>query len=179
MLDRVRNWGGTAAEVDRRYPCEDYLDGPVERLTRAVTVRAPAALTYRWLCQTSVAPYSYDWLDNWGRRSPRELTPGADELRIGQRVMVFELREIEPGRGFSGRSYAAAERLFGPNAGTYEVAPLDAGSCRLVCRLVFGTRWPLGRLWATLLAYGDLVMMRKQLLTLKALAERDAAHARA
>lgn len=178
MLDRVRNWGGTAAEVDRRYPCEDYLDGPVERLTRAVTVHAPPGLTYRWLCQTSVAPYSYDWLDNWGRRSPRELTPGADDLRIGQRVMVFELREIEPGRGFSGRSYPAAERLFGPTAGTYAVEPLDAGGCRLVCRLVFGPRWPVGRPWPTLLACGDLVMMRKQLLTLKALAERDAARAR-
>lgn len=184
MLDRVRNWGGTEAEHARRYPCDDYLTGPdligpdlagpVERLTRAVTVHAPAALVYRWLCQLSVAPYSYDWLDNLGRRSPRTLTPGADELRVGQRLMIFELVEVEPGHRFSGRSYRAAERLFGPVAGTYAAEPLDAESCRLVCRLVLGARRPFGGAWATALACGDLIMMRKQLLTLRRLAERDA-----
>ncbi len=173
MLERVRNWGGTPAEVARRYPCEDYLEGPVERLTRAVSVRAPAALTYRWACQIAVAPYSYDWLDNWGRRSPRELTPGADELRVGQRMMVFQLREVQPGHRFSGRGFAASERLFGPIAATYAVEP-DGDGCRLICRLVVGPRWPFGMLWATALACGDLIMMRKELLTLKALAERDA-----
>ena len=174
MLDRVRNWGGTEAEHARRYPCDAYLADPVERLTRAITVQAPAALVYRWLCQLSVAPYSYDWLDNLGRRSPRTLTPGAGELRVGQRLMVFDLVEVEPGHRFSGRSHRAAERLFGPVAGTYVVEPLDAGSCRLVCRLVLGPRRPLGRCWATALACGDLIMMRKQFLTFKRLAERDA-----
>ena len=174
MVDRMRNWGGTDAEHARRYAADGYLSGPVERLTRAVTVHAPAALTYRWLCQLSVAPYSYDWLDNLGRRSPRTLTPGADRLRVGQRMMIFELAEVEPGRGFSGRSFGAAERLFGPVAGTYLVEPLDAERCRLLCRLVLGARPPFGKAWTSALGWGDLVMMRKQLLTLRRLAERDA-----
>lgn len=53
---------------------------------------------------------------------------------------------------------------------TYAIQPQDAGS-RLHVRVWFsGPRLP-----ARVLALGDLVMMRKQLLTLKSLAERDAA----
>ena len=73
------NWGGAPDEITRDYPADSYLAGRpglrTEALTRAVTVRAPAELTYRWLCQIALAPYSYDWLDNLGRQSPRELTP--------------------------------------------------------------------------------------------------------
>ncbi|BCJ33349.1 hypothetical protein Athai_08520 [Actinocatenispora thailandica] len=173
MLDRMRNWGGTEADLARHYPGEDYLTGPVERLTRAVTVQAPAAATYRWLCQLAVAPYSYDLLDNRGRRSPAELTPGADQLRIGQRLMVFELREIDPGHSFSGRGLPAAERLFGPIAGTYAVEPIDPHRCRLLCRLVMARRRGPARLLTLALVCGDLIMMRKQLRTLKSHAERD------
>ncbi len=117
-----------------------------------------------------MAPYSYDWIDHWGRRSPRILTPGAEKLAAGQQLMVFTLVDIEPGHQFSGRSFPAAERLFGPLAGTYAIEPLDDQNCRLICRLVLGS----GRFGATLLAWGDFVMMRRQLLNLKGLAERDA-----
>ena len=82
-------WGATPAEVARRYPADEMYDGPTLALTRAVSVAAPADLTYRWLCQVAVAPYSYDLLDNWGRRSPTRLTPGADALALGQLVEVF------------------------------------------------------------------------------------------
>ena len=53
---------------------------------------------------------------------------------------------------------------------TYAVRPEGAGS-RLHARVWFAGP----RLIARALALGDLVMMRKQLLTLKSLAERDAA----
>jgi hypothetical protein len=52
---------------------------------------------------------------------------------------------------------------------TYAVRPEGAGS-RLHVRVVFGGP----KLVARLLALGDLVMMRKQLLTLKSLAEHEA-----
>jgi hypothetical protein len=166
-------WGATEADLERRYPADSMLGGPVLTITRAVHVDAPTELTYRWLCQTAVAPYSYDILDNWGHRSPQELTPGADDLEVGQRVMVFELTDVQPGRQWSGLTYASASRLFGTIAATYAVEPDRHGS-RLICRMAVSQRGPLERLRSRLLAWCDLVMMRKQFLTLKALAERDA-----
>ena len=64
-------------------------------------------------------------------------------------------------------------RLFGPVAMTYAAEPAGPGS-RIVCRLVVPQDGALGWTRSRLLAWGDLVMMRKQLLTLKRLAERDA-----
>lgn len=162
------NWGATTAERNRSYPADSYLPGPVRALDRAVTVHAPASLVYRWMCQIALAPYSYDLIDNWGRRSPTELVPGTENLAVGQRLMVFTLTDVQPGRQFSGRGLRSAERLFGPMAITYAAEPVDADSCRLICRLVVdqGVR-------GYLVAWGDLLMMRKQLLTLKKYAERD------
>jgi hypothetical protein len=141
---------------------------------RAVSVKAPPAQVFRWLCQLRAAPYSYDWIDNSGRTSPRQLTPGLDELAAGQTVMrIFTLVDFERGAHLTLQlTDAPAGRLFGDLAVTYRVDGAGAGS-RLVVKLTM--RYPRtlrGRAMRRLLPWGDLVMMRKQLLTLKRLAER-------
>ncbi|QXV59153.1 hypothetical protein [Amycolatopsis sp. TNS106] len=168
------NWGATPEERRRAQPADTLLDGPVAHFDRAITVHAPAALAYRWLCQISVAPYSYDLLDNWGRRSPSTLTPGAGELAPGDKLIVFELTEVEPGYQLTGRTFAESEKVFGQVAATYSVEPIDERSCRMLCRIIVTSKGFRGRLKEFLLGWGDLVMMRKQLLTLKRYAERDA-----
>lgn len=168
------NWGTTEAEIARRYPADDVFSGPTAALTRAVTVQAPPELVYRWLCQVRVAPYSYDLVDNLGRRSPQHLTPGADELEIGDRMMIFELTDVQPGRQWTGVTFGRARRLFGPIAATYAVEPAESDGSRIVCRMGFEQPTGFDRLRAVLLSWGDLIMMRRQLLNLKALAERDA-----
>jgi hypothetical protein len=163
------NWRADAQERDLALPCDGLLDTAPLRWHRAVSVEAAPELVYRWLCQLKYAPYSYDLLDNFGRRSPRELTPGTERLAVGQRFMSI----------FTLASYAPAEHLTlraRRTAVTYAVLG-RAGTTRLLVRVLFQP--PGGRLFGALvgqgLALGDLLMMRKQLLTLKALAERDAA----
>lgn len=164
-------WGATPAEVARRYPADDVVPG--RPMTRAVSVGAPPAVLWRWLCQVAVAPYSYDWIDNRGRRSPRELTPGADQLAVGQTMaVVFRLTSYDDGHQWTAVTGERGRRMFGTTAMTYAAEPLpDPGRSRLVCRLV--ASWPRPAVDA--LAWGDLVMMRKQLHTLRDLAERTAA----
>ncbi len=167
-----RSWNVVAADRARRYPCERYAGPGGERFLRAVDVQADPATVFRWVCQLRVAPYSYDLVDNLGRRSPRSLTPGADRLEVGQRfVVVARIVEFEDGRHVTALSAPDGSRLLGPVAFTYEVRPGPSGA-RLVAAMCVGAHGRLQRAVRAALGWGDLVMMRKQLLTLKVLAER-------
>jgi len=171
------NWGATTDERSEDFPCAEQLDEPVRTLYRAVSVAGSAQLTYAWLCQIKVAPYSYDLLDNLGRRSPPELTAGLT-VAEGDRMMVFRCVQLGPGLEWTGVGLAGPGRIFGPMAVTYRAKPLPGGGSRLICRLdVAIGSGPAERVRSWALAWGDLVMMRKQLLTLKTYAERDALRA--
>ena len=173
-LSLAITWGTRPDEREGRWPCDALAPPEALSLWRGVSARAPAPVVYRWLCQLRVAPYSYDWIDNGGRRSPRELTPGLEQLAEGQTVMtIFRLASFAAGdhltlvtpRGGRG------ERLFGRTWVSYRVVA-GASETRLLAKLrVLPPPGLRGRLLAALLPWGDLVMMRKQLLTLARLAE--------
>ncbi len=169
----TEEWGSTADERAAAYPCDDLLSDPDLVAFRAVDVDAPAATVFRWLAQLRIAPYSYDWIDNLGRRSPQELTPGLDELEVGQRfATIFRLAHFEPGRSITMTSDTV---VFGRVACTYQVHNRALGCSRLVAKLLCRAEGRLvPRLLMPLLPAGDLVMMRRQLLNMKRLAERDA-----
>lgn len=160
-------WGARADEVAARYPCGDHV--PAGRsMVRAVDVAAEPSTVFRWLCQLRVAPYSYDLVDNLGRRSPRTLTPGLDELATGQRFLImFRISGFEPGREITA---VGGNRAFGPVACTYRVVDDGPGRSRLIARLDVAADNGIRRVLAHLIAWGDLVMMRRQLRTLAALA---------
>lgn len=164
----------TSAEVKAAYPCDSLLPGADGVWFRGVAVRAPRSTTYRWLCQLRVAPYSYDLVDNRGRRSPRSLTPGADHLEAGQRVMtIFRLASFRPGHHLTIElDRPRGVRLFGAFAISYVVSEPVPGRSRLVVKLLMREPAVLGTARRHLLAWGDLAMMRRQLLTLKQLAEQ-------
>jgi hypothetical protein len=170
-------WGSTAAERAAPFPCDRHVRGG-QALFRAVDVGAAPGILFRWLCQLRAAPYSYDWIDNLGRPSPQALTPGLERLAIGQRVMtLFELADFEPDRHLT--LVPLVPGMCGRLAVSYVVRPREGAASRVVVKLV--VRWPGGAVaWPAhvLFACGDLVMMRRQLLNLKRLAERSAKEGR-
>ena len=158
------------------FPCDVHLSGIDGEYFRAVDVEAPASVLFRWLCQLKVAPYSYDLIDNFGRRSPRRLVPGVEDLAPGQRVMgIFELVEFEEnGHLTMVMDSPRATSIFGHIALSYVVLPKSNVSCRLVVKI--RVLYPEKPPWSWVrwfLPWGDLLMMRKQLLTLKHLAESN------
>jgi hypothetical protein len=110
----------------------------------------------------------------WARRSPRHLTPGLDDLRIGQRIVtVFRLAAFEHDRHITA-VLRGTSPLFDELAMTYLIVPEAERSSRLVVKVAIRyPRNPIGLVTRAVLPAGDLVMMRKQLLTLRALAQRD------
>lgn len=163
-------WGSTAEERAQTYPCDRHLPGATAAMYRAVDISAPPALVFRWLCQLRVAAYSYDRLDQGGRQSPRTRDPQNEQLSVGQPVMeIFRLVEFERDRHIT-LELVQKER-YGEMAVTYQVAGTARGS-RLLVKIASR---PRRQLVHGLLAVGDFVMMRKQLLTLKQLAEQEAA----
>jgi hypothetical protein len=170
------SWGSTPIERSLPFGCDRVLPDADFVLYRAVTVESSAPVVFRWLCQLRAAPYSYDWLDNLGSRSPSELTPGLDELALGQRIMtIFALVGFEPETEITVRIARERPRaLFGDVAITYKVIAVGDAISRLVAKLRVDQlgKGPLAELRKWAFAWGDLVMMRKQLLTLKAYAGR-------
>jgi hypothetical protein len=165
------DWGTTEEERAAAYPVDRILPGADQWLYRGVDVDAPPAVAYRWLCQLRSAPYSYDWIDNLGRPSPQELTPGLEDVEVGQQCMtIFRIVDVEPGESITAR---AKESVFGDVAVTYRVVPVGDERSRIVVKL--GVTYPRGlhgEIMRDVLPAGDLFMMRKQLRTLADLAAR-------
>jgi hypothetical protein len=175
MSSISQTWGTQPEERRLSYACDRTITRPDAALYRGVTINASSNTVFRWLCQMRVAPYSYDWIDNGGRQSPQELTPGLDHLVIGQDVMrIFDLVDFETNRHLTLRikPRSTGARTFGDIAVSYLIVETSPRSCRLLVKLI--AKYPnslKARLMKTLLPWGDLIMMRRQLLNLKQLAE--------
>jgi hypothetical protein len=158
-------WGVSDGEILRSYPCDDFVTASALQAWRGVTVEAPAELVWPWVAQVRLAPYSYDWIDNLGRRSPQELV-GLPEPRVGETFTTAGGRKlgrivsVDPGEQLTGTIIGAFM--------SYVLVPRDHDTTRLLLKVVMHTnRWvALG------LSVGDLIMARRQLLNLKLLAER-------
>jgi len=185
-------WGSSAEERQMVFPCDRYMSDSDDVYFRAIDVKAPVPILFRWLCQLKVASYSYDWIDNLERAffegeeqipsaySPKQLTPGTENLAPGQRFMgVFKLVEFEQDHHLTMIMDAPpAIAIFGDVAASYVVFPRTENTCRLV--LKGHVRYPrnsFGFWMRWLLPWGDLLMMQKQFLMLKHLAENQATQA--
>jgi len=161
-------WGVTDSEISRPYPCDDFVAAPTVRAWRGVSIDAPAEAVWPWVAQIRLAPYSYDWIDNLGRRSPQRLM-SLPPPRVGARFTAAGGRElgrivsVDPGKQLTGTIMGAFM--------SYVLVAQDREMTRLLLKVVMRTTR-----WAALgLCVGDLIMARRQLLNLKQLAERGKA----
>jgi hypothetical protein len=158
-------WGVSQSDTARSYPCDDFAASPTMQAWRGVRVEAPAHAVWPWVAQVRLAPYSYDWIDNRGHRSPRHLV-GLPEPAVGDRFTTAGGRElgrivsVDPGRQLTGTITGAFM--------SYVLVPQEHDVTRLLLKVVMRTSR-----WAALgLCVGDLIMARRQLLNFKQLAER-------
>ena len=158
-------WGVSNRETARSYPCDGFVAAPGLQAWRGVSVNAPAAAVWPWVAQVRLAPYSYDWIDNLGRRSPRTLA-GLPEPRVGEPFTsaggraLGRIVAVDPGHHLTAKIMGAFM--------SYVLVPQGRDTTRLLLKVAMGiNRWA-----APVLSVGDLIMARRQLLNLKQLAER-------
>ena len=174
-------WGIRLAEMRaENWPkAREGAPVPEETWYRATSVNAPPSIVFRWICQLRAAPYSYDWIDNFGRQSPRQLIDGLERLRIGLKVMtIFRIHDFSTDHYLTIVLWPPRSILCSALRITYLCLPLGEKRTRLLVRVQIGyPKHPFRSLIRLLLPPGDLVMMRKQLLTLKCLSERPSEEA--
>ena len=92
---RQVRWGATDEEVSRWMPGDDIVDNPTFNATRAITIEAAPEEIWPWIVQMGLGRagwYSYDWVDNLGRPSAREVLPDYQLPRPGDLVPISRTR---------------------------------------------------------------------------------------
>jgi hypothetical protein len=191
-------WGATDAEVAEPLPGDDLLVRPRLTSTRSITIDAPPASVWPWLVQMGQnrgGMYSYDWVENLvglNFHNADTIVPEWQALTIGDQLRAapesagpdagFTVVDIDPGRaivtvvGDPSRVLALASNPPMPDGATwvFVLEAVDDDRCRLIVRFRLRVGSPLPVAW---LAYRIIepihfLMERKQLLGIKARAER-------
>jgi len=105
---KLLRWGATDEEVRRPYPGVDLIPGGTRSATNAITIEAPPAKVWPWLVQMGYGRagwYSWDRLDNFGRRSTEEIRPEWQKIALGDHLAAkpdgsewWEVAALEPER---------------------------------------------------------------------------------
>lgn len=176
----VMGWGSRPEERTRPLPGDEIVPRPGTEATHAITIAAPPEAVWPWLVQLGTDKagwYSYDWLDHGGEPSAESLIPEFQQLVAGERirmspdgkvsipvVAVEANRALVLGGGEEGAEFAASW--------VFVIEPTGGGT-RLLVR--FRATFPptlAGRLMLAAIEPAHFIMQRKQLLNLKARAER-------
>ena len=170
------DWGATDDERAEDLPGDELLVDPPVSATRSISLGAEPDVVFGWLAQMGFGRagwYSYDLIDNLGRRSATRLEPAWQVTAAGETVpggpIAFDVTHlVRPDhlvlavldQGLPGHrvDFSLAFRLRpveGPRGGT-----------RLVSRARIRVTGPLGRPATAALGSGDGIMVRRQLLGL-------------
>ena len=174
----LETWGATPEEVSSAVVGDDLYPTARVSATRCITIAASPDEVYPWIRQMGFGRagwYSYDLIDNLGKKSARSVNPDWQDIVTESPVpagpISFIAKYVQPPtslvltvspRGLGKRiKFSLAYELRTTNGGT-----------RLVTRMRARVDLPAGRLIERLLlSPGDGVMVRKQLLTLRKVIE--------
>ena len=174
----LENWGSTEEETRLELPGDELVPRPAFSATRSISIAAPTFDVFPWIAQLGLGRagwYSYDIIDNFGRRSATELHPEWAVSSVGDIVpggpINFVVTHIDAAHHLvmSLQSRRAMKRFSFTLA--YVLREMPEGT-RLVSRVRSALHVPLGApLLKSTLGPGDGVMLRRQLLGLKERAE--------
>lgn len=181
----ILRWGATCEEVRDAFPGEDIIPGAVRGATMAVTIDAPPSNVWPWLQQMGYRRagwYSWDLLDNFGRRSAETIHPEWQHVLVGEflagpdasplEAKAWEVAAVEPERflALRARPSTSSDSLW-----AFWLKELPDRKTRLIVSGCWATKPPWLRpiLNFTLLEWTHWIMQMKQFKNLKRLAERD------
>jgi len=174
------NWGATSNEISQQMPGDELITSPAFSATRAITIEAPSTEVFPWIAQMGLGRagwYSYDFIDNFGRKSATSVHPEWAVSSVGDVVpggpISFVVTHIDSPNHLvmSLRGHRPSSRFKFTLA--YSLSD-DGQHTRLVSRVRSELRLPLGApLLKSTLGPGDGVMLRRQLLGLKDRSESE------
>jgi proline iminopeptidase len=194
---RMLRSGATPEEVENPYPGADLVPGSVRGATMATTIDAPPDEIWPWLVQMGHDRggwYSWDRLDNFGRRSTEHIHPEWQDLSVGDRLVSapngtfwFEVAALEPERFLALRATFDLRGRQIPASGIRPAAYTDSVWCfwlkpmpedrtRLVVSVYGSARPRLPNALASYLFWepAHWIMQRRQFTNLKRRTEKRA-----
>ena len=170
----LEHWGSTPEEQQALLPGDDLIVDPQVTATRSIDLASRPDEAFSWLAQMGFGRagwYSYDLLDNLGRRSATHLEPAWQVTAAGETVpagpLSFTVSHLE--RPHHLVLTLLDRSLLGHRIDftlAYDLRADGHASTRLVSRARIRISGPLGRSLAPGLGLGDGVMVRRQLLGL-------------
>ena len=167
-------WGASPEELVRGMPGDEIVHRSIFNATRAVTVRARPEDIWPWIVQIGFHRggwYTYDRLDNLGRRSAERIIPEFQHMEVG------DLVPMGPGKNSGiwvkelvlNRSMVWWSKKEDRTTWVWSLDPLPDGETRLVTRVRAPLSWsePLSIVWLAMFELADFPMMRKCLLGIK------------
>jgi len=172
---RTHRWGASDAEVAHPMPGDEIVAEPFMNATRAVSIRARSDQIWPWLLQIGSGRagwYSYDRIDNAGVCSATRLEPALQCLNVGDLVPMIPRQPVGV---WVKQLIENVSMLWWDKKGSFtwswELVPIDRGHTRLLTRVRAKFPWETPA-YGIVADIGDVVMMRKTLLGIKARAER-------
>jgi hypothetical protein len=168
-------WGATAEEVNSSVVGDDLCSNATLVATRSITIGAPPHEVFPWIRQMGFGRagwYSYDWLDNLGRKSATTIHDEWQSVEAGDKIpsgpISFTAAIVDAPRHFVLEIKSPAKKS--PKMHftlAYELRD-DPHGTRLVTRMRSHINLPLGSLFEKLiLGPGDGFMLQRQLLNIR------------